>query len=352
MELQNDIYGQDYEKSKLLIIEEDIYLLKYKKRMLEFDLCGEEFKNEHISIRQRMASSEGRMLLGVCIPLTIMIISCIIGIIGTVNSPGNATTLLLSVLAFAMGIYPCISMWKKYFQIMRQFFSMKEMVGKGSDTPTFWLEKEITKKKIEDFKQEINSIIDKIAELSAEKTRIKEEEKLLSPSETLRQELEKKYGLFSELIIKNHINEARYQLNIQKKDVQNRIEGLEKGLEDVNRKTVVLYNDFEIIKSKLYRYIIFFFLFILIQTICTGKLQLIVAIIGVLYTLGGAFYLYQISKDSLILMILEKKPDLFRTYAFHKNIISLYDRRMKIIKELSFFENRLEEIEDKLANLE
>jgi len=352
MDFQDDIYGQDYEKPKLLIIEEDIYRLKHKKRMLEYDLCGVEFKNEHISTRQSMASLEDKMLMGVCIPLTVMIIVCLITMIQFINSPGDGLTLLVSMWAFAWGIYPCISMWKEHFRIMRQFFSMKEMVGKEGDKPTFGLEKEITKKKIEDFKQEINAIIDKIAELYAEKKRLKEEEKLLSPMETLRQELEKKYGLFSELIIKNQINEVRSQLNIQKEDVQKRIADLEKGLEDVNRRKVVLYNDFEIIKSKIYRYIIFFFLIILIQTICTGKLQLVIAIIGILYMLGGAFYLYSISKDTIILMILEKKPDWYKTYAFQKGITSISDSRTKIIRELSFFESRLEEIEDKLANLE
>lgn len=352
MELQNDIYGQDYEKSKIVTIEEDIYRLKSKKRMLEFDLSSEEFRRTHISTRRSMASLEGKLLLGVCIPATLLIVSNIITVIQCLTGGGSGLNLLLSMLIIGLGTYPCVRLWKDFFRIARQFYSVGEMVGRENEKPTFWMEKEITRQKISDLKKDIFSITEKIKALSIEKTRLKEEEGILSPLDTLRQELEEKYGAFSEQVMKNQLTEMKLRLNTEKKDMQERIANLEKKLNEVNRKTIALYDDIEQIKCNIYKYVIVFLLFALMQNFLSGLLQVIVVVIGILYTSGGAFYLYQVSKDSVILMVLEKKPNWIKTYAFQKNIISLSDKRKKIVRELTFFEGCLEEIEEKLANLE
>lgn len=364
-----ELGGFGFEKPELMKIAEEIYSLRHKRQGLELELASEEFHQSYIPQRRNLAEGEVLHRFALIIPITAMLIACVIYCIYYVVN-GETTrqdgpmgvVLLAAVLFLAFGGYTDVLLIKRQIYLMRILSwsdNPDKAYRKGQDNGVVSIQgdEQHSKNRIESLKTSMESIDLQIIELEEREKKLIEEknrtEKLLKEKGVLFEKNPNKQNKKGTFSLKEDVNGTLDAAMLdemyaaEEKYLKRCISDLEVEIDIINKQITQLDDDFEAIKHNIIMTSCALLALLVIQVLLSGVIGFLTSLIFAVASTAYIIYIETKCKRPIALYLIEHDSSLVKEYAFCHNLQPMYRNRAEILEHVEIYKRELSDVKEK-----
>ncbi|MBQ9984502.1 MAG: hypothetical protein IJP29_07925 [Lachnospiraceae bacterium] len=361
-----ELGGFGFEKPELMKIAEEIYSLRHKRQGLELELTSEEFHQSYIPQRRNLAKGEVFQRFALIIPITAMLIGCVIYSLyyvingaETRQSGADGVILLFAALFLAFGGYTDVLLIKRQIYLMRilSWSDNPEMAyrkGMENGVVSIQGDEQHSKNRIESLKSSVESIDLQIIELEERQKRLMAEkqrsEAFLKEKGVLFDEdpnKPQKKGAFSlKEDATGTLNAAMLDemYAVEEKYLKGCINDLEVEIHILNKQITQLDDDFEAIKHNIIMTGCAFLFLLAIQVFLSGVIGFFTALFFAVASTAYIIYMETKCKRTVALYLIEHDNNLIKEYAFCHNLEPMHRKRSEILEHIEIYKRELADI--------
>lgn len=334
-------WGNDNKRDNLIRICETIFDYKEKKKDLELQLSEEQLRHDYILKRKDILVHRIFVYFLAMLPFIAYIF-----VVGITLFSIWAVAVIVIILALLLA-----GQIKVVVQlIMSSKVSFISSLAEKYNWNTFQEEERQSFVKMDLLKKRIQGYEEQIAALTEERNHIQSEEEREKEKTTF-------FGIETSVSGRFQLKEADvtaedkvaiYEyLEKEEQYIRNYLTGIDGKLKRCEKEIIEINDNFDDAKKKIIISILIFIVMIIVQAVFKGALYNATAVICIIVSLFGIFYLEHVCKRPILLYLIEHDSNFTKEYAFVNNMTSIGNKRKQILEEIEECRKELEEVKSK-----
>lgn len=354
---------ETYSYPEVLRLTEKIRKAEEEKELLELSLDQEQFRLDHLKIKEQMASVHQEFYFPILIPavMTAVLVALVIVIISLraqtaeitkmiqqgeefMPSGGPGVAMLSCVLALVFGGFFTVRMWISTIRVAKQ----KGYFGKSKDASTFPEQEKECRQNISNYKTQIAALEETITMLSGKR------KALLSGQEApLPAQGDGTWNQFRQ--DERQVVFTGEQKTEMCRSLESKLKRLTTDYKEVDQKLLALSqemlwikNRYEAFKSHVVWAFVIFFSLLVFGLVLPGYAGTFLSIFSALFFLAALLYFYYRGKTDVVEYLIEQERPLVKSYMFEHDIVPKEIKKKELIAERKRIAEQKEHCEKEL----
>lgn len=339
---------ETYSYPEVLQLTEKMRKAEEEKERLELSLDQEQFRLEHLKLKEQMASVHQEFYFPILIPavMTAVLVALVIAAISLraqtaeitkmiqqgeefMPSGGPGVALLSCVLALVFGGFFTVRMWISTIRVGKQ----KGYFGKSKDASTFPEQEKECRQNIAKYQTQIADLEETITMLSGKRKAMLSGQEAPIPAQgdgtwnRFRQD-ERQVVFTGE-----QKAEMCRSLESKIKRLTADYEEIDRNIQKVSQEMLWIKNGYDIFKSHVVYALVIWFAILVFGLILPGYVGTFLSIFAALYFLVALLYFYHRGKTDVVDYLIEQDSPFVKSYAFEHDVIPKEVKKKELVAE-------------------